>query len=70
MNQDMSKTELTKTRDALAKKLESAEAAHARAFAAHVREGDYNESCQRINEIYQQLSEVSDLLGEPVPVRF
>ena len=70
MNQDMSTTELKTLRDALTKKLESAENAHARAFAGHINEGNYSESCQKINTIYQQLSEVSNLLGEPIPIRF
>lgn len=71
MNQDKkTETELKTEMEALKKKLASAEDAHARKFAGHVNEGAYEESCQQINQIYQQLVIVSSMLGESVPVRF
>ena len=69
MKNELSKTEAKTLKDSLVKKLNMLETGHARQFAGHVNEGAYEESCQKIKAIYQQLEEVSNLLGEPVPVR-
>lgn len=70
MKNELSKTQAKKMKETLTKSLEVAENAHARAFTGHVNEGNYKDSCQKIKMIYQQLEEVSNLLGEPIPVRF
>ena len=66
----MSKEELKKEKDRLTKKLSLMETTHSKQFAGHINEGAYEESCQQIKFVYQQLESVSDKLEDPVPVRF
>lgn len=54
----------------LVKKLSLLETTHAKQFAGNVNEGNYQDSCNRIKSVYQQLETVSNALGKPVPVRF
>ena len=68
--ENKTQTELKTQMEALKKKLASVEDSHARKFAGHINEGAYEESCQQINQIYQQLVIVSSMLGESVPTRF
>lgn len=70
MKNEQTTTELKTEMAELQRKLASAEDTHARKFAGHVNEGAYEESCQQINQIYQQLVIVSSMLGENVPTRF
>ncbi len=63
-------TDLQQERERLEKKLTMMEANHAKQFSGFVKESAYQESCNAILDIYQQLSEVAEQLGDPVPVRF
>lgn len=66
----MSKEELKKEKDRLEKKLAMMQNTHAKQFAGHVNEGAYEESCQQIRNVYQQLECICNTLGNPIPVRF
>ena len=62
-------SELTKKRDELQKKYDRMFAAHTTKYNKHIAsEGEYRESAQKIKDLYNELSEVSQQLGQPIPI--
>ena len=59
---------LTKKREELEKTLERKEKAHYGKFWH--KEGAYQDSVKEIRDIYDELSEVAQELGDPIPIWF
>ena len=60
---------LQEQREELEKRLQRMEDAHAKK-GYWANESSYQDSCKAIADVYKQLSEVANKLGDPVPVRF
>ena len=61
--------DLQARREELEKKLNRTEDAHYKKPHWH-SESAYRDSCKVINEIYKELFDVCQELGDPIPVRF
>mgnify|MGYP006928206603 FL=1 len=64
----MNQTELQKKREDLEKKLDRLEDTHS--GKSWVSESSYRDSRKAIHDVYLQLFEVAEELGDPIPVRF
>ena len=65
----MNNTQLNEEHDRLTKLLKSQEDSHATKFSQIISEGAYRDSCERISNTYQQLSDIGGCLGIMYPVR-
>jgi len=66
----MMKKELELKREALEKQLKRMEDAHAKKFVHIVSESAYRDSAKAIDNVYNQLFDISMELGKPIPIRF
>jgi hypothetical protein len=65
----MTKQELETKKTELEKRLKMKEDTHAKKFGSTVNESAYQDSCAEIRNIYKELSDICDQLGEFIPVR-
>ena len=65
----MNNTQLKEEHARLEKILKSQEDSHAAKFIHIASEGAYRDSCERISNTYQQLSDIGGCLGIMYPVR-
>ena len=66
----MNKNELQKKREELESKLQRLEKAHCAKYNMNnPSEGAYRDSCKVNEEVYKELFEVCQQLGDPIPLR-
>ena len=66
----MNENELQKRREELTSLLERLEKAHCTKYnMSNASESAYRDSCKKNHEVYLELSEVCNQLGDPIPVR-
>lgn len=61
---------LQERREELEKRLKRMEEAHSKKFAHIASEAAYRASSQEIHEVYKELFNIAQELGDPIPVRF
>ena len=66
----MTQEKLESKREVLEQQLKRMEDAHAKKFVHIVSESAYRDSAKAINNVYNQLFDVSMELGKPIPIRF